>query len=170
MQSEHFEIERKFLIRRPSRVWLEQRAERSEITQTYLSAPEGQTERVRRRGLDGVYTYTHTCKIKLSDMRRIENEVEITKAEYEKLLDRADPARHPIHKERWVLPYRTQSFEIDLFPFWEHQAYLELELGDEGQKIDFPPGIRILREVTADPRYTNAALARTIPEEEATEI
>ena len=167
MDDEHFEIERKFLIRRPSLSYLEQYAERSEITQTYLSAPAGQTERVRRRGKDGVYAYTHTCKIRLNTVRRIEQETEITRAEYETLLKRADPKCRPIRKERWVLPYRGQSFEIDIFPFWERQAYLELELGDEGQEIDFPPDICLLREVTADPRYTNAALAREIPEEEA---
>ena len=30
-----------------------------------------------------------------------------------------------------------------------------------------PPGIRLIREVTDDPRYTNAALSLSIPEEPA---
>lgn len=166
MNNEPYEIERKFLIARPSREYLEARAEATEIVQTYLLAAPGETERVRKRGKNGVYVYTHTCKLRLSDLRRIEREEEIGEADYEALLRRADPACRPIQKERWVLPYRGQSFEIDLFPFWEHQAYLELELTDESQEIDFPPEIRILREVTADRRYSNAALARRIPEEE----
>ena len=169
MNDEHFEIERKFLILRPARDYLERYAEGTEITQTYLLAAPGETERVRRRGRDGRYVYTHTSKLKLSDLRRIEREEEITEAEYQALLERADPEARPIEKERWVLNYRGQSFEIDLFPFWQRQAYLELELENEDQEIAFPPEITILREVTDDPRYTNSALARTIPEEEASE-
>lgn len=169
MKDEHFEIERKFLIARPARDYLAAHAEGTEITQTYLLAQPGETERVRKRGRGGVYTYTHTRKLRLSDMRRIEREEEITEAAYRALLERADPEARTIRKERWVLVYRGQSFEIDLFPFWAHQAYLELELADESQVIDFPPDIRILREVTDDPRYTNSALAREIPKEEASE-
>ena len=59
-----------------------------------------------------------------------------------------------------------QRFEIDLFPFWKKQAYLELELRDESQTIDFPPALERIREVTGDGRYTNRALAREIPEED----
>ena len=43
---------------------------------------------------------------------------------------------------------------------------MEIELEDEEQRIDLPPQIRILREVTADSRYTNAALSLEIPMEE----
>ncbi len=167
MIDEHFEIERKFLIAKPERAYLAAHASGTEITQTYLRAAPGETERVRKRGRDGVYVYTHTRKLRLNDMRRIEREEEIGESEYEALLERADPACRPIRKERWVLVYRGQSFEIDLFPFWERQAYLELEIADESQEIELPPELTVLREVTADPRYTNSALARHIPEEEA---
>ena len=164
---EQFEIERKYLILRPQEDYLRENAEKTDIVQTYLCADRGKTERVRSRS-DGAKTvYTHTVKIKLSPMRRIEQESEISAEEYEALLSRADPERRPIVKQRWVLPYRGQRFEIDVFPFWPHQAYLELELSDESQEIHFPPGIEVIREVTDDRRYTNASLAREIPEEEA---
>lgn len=167
---EHFEIERKFLIERPPERFLLENASGTEIVQTYLLAPKGETERVRSRS-DGTGTvYTHTVKRKITRVRRIEQEREITREEYDALLTRADPERNAIHKQRWVFVYRGQSFEIDVFPFWEHQAYLELELDDEEQPIDFPPEIRVLREVTDDARYTNAALAREIPAEDRYEV
>lgn len=167
---EHFEIERKFLIERPSKAYLRENASGTEIVQTYLLAPKGETERVRSRSDGTGAVYTHTVKRKLTRVRRIEQEREITREEYEALLTRADPERNTIHKQRWVLVYRGQSFEIDVFPFWERQAYLELELDDEEQPIDFPPEIRVLREVTDDARYTNAALAREIPAEDTYEV
>ena len=65
-----------------------------------------------------------------------------------------------------MLPYEGQVFELDLFPFWEKQAYLEIELESEDQKIVFPPMLDIVREITYDARYTKSALAKSIPAEE----
>ena len=167
MNGDNFEIERKFLIRYPDRGWLFARAEVTEITQTYLCSPApGHTARVRKRGVDGHYVYTHTVKQRINDMRRIEIEREISEGEYEELLQQADPKRQVIHKHRCCLPYRDQLFEIDLFPFWEDRAIMEIELLDEAQAVDFPPEIEILREVTGDKRYTNASMAKEIPQEQ----
>ena len=163
MDEIHYEIERKYLIRMPDRAWLEKEAEGTEITQTYLLSPPGTTERVRRRGRDGVYVCTHTTKTKLSDLRRIEEEEEIPEEEYERLLRRADPERRVIRKTRWCFRYRGQLFELDVFPFWNDRAYLEIELRDESQQVSLPPDLTIIREVTEDPRYTNAALSVSIP-------
>lgn len=147
----------------PDRAWLEKEAEGTEIIQTYLSSPPGTTERVRRRGRDGVYVCTHTTKTKLSDLRRIEEEKEITEEEYESLLRRADPDCRVIRKTRWCFRYEGQFFELDIFPFWDDRAYLEIELSDESQQVSLPPDLTIIREVTEDPRYTNAALSMKIP-------
>ena len=56
-------------------------------------------------------------------------------------------------------------FEIDLFPFWEDRAILEIELQDEAQPVEFPPEIEILKEVTEDRRYTNSSMAKEIPQD-----
>jgi CYTH domain-containing protein len=162
-----FEIERKYLIAMPELSFLRDHASPSQIEQTYLLPPEPWiTARVRRRGREGAWTYTHTQKIRLSDLSRVEDESEIGEAEYRALLEQADPARRVIRKTRWVLPWRGQSFEIDVYPFWTDRAIMEIEMEDEGQAVELPPQIRILREVTADLRYTNASLALHIPMEE----
>ncbi len=169
MQTEPYEIERKFLIRYPDLTLLAAAGERSDIIQTYLLAEPGCTERVRKRIREDVCVYTHTVKEKLSNLRRIEREREITEEEYNGLLLRADPARKPISKARYCVPYRGQMLEIDVFPFWKQQAYLEIELKDERDEIEIPPFVEIIREVTDDGRYTNAALAESIPPEETEE-
>jgi CYTH domain-containing protein len=163
---EQFEIERKYLIRRPDEAYLRGNAAFSEIAQTYLLAKPGETERVRKRTDAHGTIYTHTVKQRLTAVRRIEREEEISAEEYEALLKRADPSAHTIEKQRWVLVYEGQHFELDIFPFWERQAYLELEISHEAQEIRFPPEITVLREVTEDTRYTNASLARAIPAED----
>ena len=68
-----------------------------------------------------------------------------------------------IRKTRWCFRYEGQLFELDVFPFWDDRAYLEIELRDESQKVSLPPDLTIIREVTEDPRYTNAALSVKIP-------
>lgn len=166
MNQNGYEIERKFLICRPEEAWLEKNCQGSDIVQTYLkSEAAGRKERVRRReGKNGV-VYTHTRKRRLSDLRREEQEREISEAEYRALLQRADPARRIIRKRRYVLPWQGKDFEIDIFPFWQDQAVMEIELTEETEAVQLPPEITVIREVTGDRRYTNAALAKAIPED-----
>lgn len=164
MNQDCFEIERKYLIRMPDQEYLLAHAAPSQIEQTYLLLPTPEVNaRVRRRGREGAWTYTHTQKIALSDLRRIEDEREISEEEYRRLLVQADPNRRQIRKTRWVLPYKDQLFEIDCFPFWTDRALMEIELRDESQEVEFPPCIEIVREVTGDRRYTNSAIALEIP-------
>lgn len=167
MNVDGFEIERKYLIRMPDPAFLEERATPSRIEQTYLKRPAPHVNaRVRKRGEEGAWIYTHTQKTRISDLRRIEEEREVSEEEYRQLLRQADPSRNVICKTRWVLPWKGQCFEIDVFPFWEDRALMEIELRDEEQAVELPPEIEVIREVTADGRYTNAALSREIPRDE----
>ena len=164
MNIDGFEIERKFLIAMPEASFLAG-CEASEITQTYLLGEENTTERVRRRVRKENCEYTHTIKLKLSSMRRIETENVIGQAEYERLLTRADPQRTPIVKTRYCFTEGGKLWELDVFSFWDDRAFLEIELADEEEEFTLPAGLRLIREVTDDPRYTNAALSLAIPEE-----
>ncbi len=159
-----FEIERKFLIAMPEEALLDD-AECSEIVQTYLLGEKGTTERVRRRSRNGQFEYTHTIKRKISPLRRIEDESEIGPEEYERLLERADPERHPVHKKRYCFTEAGHLWEIDVYPFWTDRAIMEVELTDEAEEITLPRRIRILREVSNDKRYTNASISREIPKD-----
>ena len=158
------EIERKYMISMPDAAFLESIGY-TEISQTYLLGEKGSTERVRKRGIAGDYVYTHTVKYKISSMSRREDEREISPGEYSQLLNRADPERITIEKRRYCYEYAGKLWEIDVFPFWADKAFMEIELCSEDEVIVFPPEINVLRELTEDKRYTNAALARQIPEE-----
>ena len=161
-EPEPMEIERKFLIAYPDLEKLEKlpTCQRVEISQTYLTAPEGQEIRVRQRGADGHYIYTHTTKRKIDDVKRVEVERRITKDEYLRLLMEADPNCRPIRKTRYCLTYDNQYFEIDVYPFWTDRAIVEIELNHETDEIRFPADIKVIREVTQDKHFKNAALAR----------
>ncbi len=165
-KSQPLEIERKFLIEYPDIALLERISggNRSEISQTYLVGEKGTSERVRARTRDGVTVYTHNVKIKLSSMMRIENEDEISCEEYNELLKRADKGCRTIEKVRYCVPHGDLVCEIDVFPFWNDKAFLEIEMPSEDTEIALPDYVRLIREVTDDNRYTNHALAKELPE------
>lgn len=158
------EIERKFMIAMPDSAFLES-LECTDIVQTYLLGEKGATERVRKRGSGDSFVYTHTIKYKISNISRREDEREISRMDYLKLLERADPERNVIEKKRYCYDYDGLTWEIDVFPFWQDKAFAEIELSSENQQIAFPPALHVIRELTDDKRYTNAALAKQIPED-----
>ncbi len=157
-----YEIERKFLIEYPDLAWLESNplCHKVDIDQTYLKSDPSEEIRVRRRGENGNYIYYETHKRSLNGMKRMSTETRLSKSEYRRLLKNADPNRRTIHKKRYCLTYDTQYFEIDVYPFWDDQAILEIELRDENTEIRFPENIHVIREVTDDPAFKNAALAK----------
>ena len=160
-EPEPFEIERKFLISYPDVVWLESlpNCRRVEIIQTYLKSDPDEEIRVRQRGEKGSYVYYQTVKRQVSGIKRIEFEQRLSQDEYLHRLMDADSGKRPIRKTRYCLMYENQYFEIDVFPFWEDKAILEIELSDENTPIRFPEGLNILKEVTEDEAYKNASLA-----------
>lgn len=160
-EPEPLEIERKFLIEYPDLALLESLAscQRIEIIQTYLNAPAGDEVRVRQRGMNGNYIYFQTIKRKESEVKRVEIERRLSQAEYLRLLMDADTSKRQIRKTRYCLTYDNQYFEIDVYPFWKDKAIVEIELSDENTEIRFPEAFRIIKEVTDDPSYKNAALA-----------
>lgn len=161
-EPEPYEIERKYLIEYPDLEWLGSlpNCEKVEIIQTYLRSENDDEVRVRQRGSTGHYIYYQTTKRKLSGIKRLEIERRLSQEEYLQLLMNADTDKRQIRKDRYCLTYDNQYFEIDVYPFWEDKAILEIELRDEEQEVHFPAEIRVIKEVTDDESYKNASLAK----------
>ena len=90
----------------------------------------------------------------------MEIERRLSESEYIRLLMNADTTMRQIRKDRYCLTYENQYFEIDVYPFWNDKAIVEIELSDENAEIRFPEQIKVIKEVTDDDSYKNAALAR----------
>ena len=165
MNGLHAEIERKYLITMPEEELLASQpgAVRWGITQVYLTAAEGETRRIRRIAEDGSVRFYRTVKHRVSDLTSQEDESEISGETYDALLREADPARSPISKTRWRIPWREHVLEIDLYPFWTDRAVLETELTSEQDTVSLPDWIRVLKEVTGDGRYRNVSIAQSVP-------
>ncbi len=160
-EPEPFEIERKYLIEYPDLKALENslNCQKVDIIQTYLKSQDGEEVRVRQRGFNGNYVYYQTIKRKVTELKRVEVERRLSQEEYLSLLMDADTSKRQIRKTRYCMTYQNQYFEIDIYPFWNDKAIMEIELRDENEAVSFPPNIKVIKEVTDDPSYKNAALA-----------
>ena len=103
--------------------------------------------------------YYETMKKALSGLKRVEVERRITQEEYLRLLMDADTSKRQIRKTRYCLASQNRYFEIDVYPFWEDKAILEIELADENEEIVFPEQVKVIKEVTDDESYKNSFLA-----------
>jgi CYTH domain-containing protein len=159
-----FEIERKYLIEYPDLNILENYP-KSDIAQTYLKTNDGMTSRVRKRTTGGVTKYIFTEKKRITDVKCIENERELSKEEYEELLKLADTERRTVIKTRYCVPYNGRVVEVDIYPFWSDRAIAEVEMESENEEVCLPDFIKVIRDVTAEKAYKNASIAKKIPDD-----
>ena len=166
-EPEPLEIERKYLIYFPNIKELEKlpNCTKVDITQTYLKSNDGTERRIRARGINGDYVYYLTEKKKITGLKRIEVERRLTQDEYISLLMEADTKLHSIHKTRYCLSENNQYFEIDVYPEWDNQAIMEIELSDEDEEIKIPYFIKVYKEVTDNDEYKNANMAKEMPKQ-----
>jgi len=154
------EIERKFLIEYP---------DIDLLTKNYIMCPvdiaqyyiknESANERVRKRGNKDHAMYFHTIKKRLSDTTRLEIESRISEEEYLKTIEGMTSKKY-ITKTRYLIYYKKRYFEMDIFPFWDDKALLEIELEDENEFVEYPDLINIIKEVSDDDSYNNSNLTR----------
>ncbi len=153
------EIERKFLIELDNDI-IQNATRTIEIEQIYLNRLSPDTQRrVRKMTIDGKTTCYYTEKDRISDITKEEREVIITNEQYNTLLDERDEYLVPVIKTRRIIPWHGQKFELDSYPFCSDLATIELELSSEEQSIDFPPYIRVIKEITGMDEYRNENIA-----------
>ena len=161
------EIERKYVIELPplDAMRATEGYTCSEITQIYVEDDPSVTHRVRRRAYPDRVVYTETVKRRIDAISSVEDESEIGEEEYALLAARMKRGTHPVIKTRHTFPYRGRTVEVDVYPEWSRSCILEVELDDPSAEVELPPFIRILREVTGEWEYKNAAMAHSFPEE-----
>ena len=156
------EIERKFRLRAapPAAVLAANRAVPNRLVQVYLEDPPS-GRRIRRiEHGDGRIEHRLTRKTQLRAFAFREDEERIDAVRYEALLLQADPERRPVRKTRFVVPHGSQALEIDVFDVPPGLVLVEVELAHDDEPVELPGWLGEWREVTGDPAYLNANLAR----------
>lgn len=156
------EIERKYLLREMPAIPDVQQAEIWLIEQGYLEpnhASALREGRLRRTTLsDGSIECFHTIKRGVGVVRE-EFENRITSAEFEEAWPRTTGAR--LRKTRFRFPVGGLIWEIDVFEGID-LVLAEVELPASDTPVEFPAWLEpcVVREVTDDPAFTNASIAR----------
>lgn len=156
---EPVERERKFLVESVGDFG-EVRAETVEIEQRYLYSASGEIARVRRRGQNGHFTYTHTVKRYLGPGKNVEIERIVSGREYLTLLQKENVTFSPVIKKRTCFIWENQYFELDSFESPRAGLMLlEAEIDSDDAEVKLPPFIKIVREVTEEKEFSNAQIA-----------
>ena len=148
------EIERKFLVSNLEEC-LQHHTKSITIVQGYLSFDPARTVRIRKTDTKAFLTIKG--KSNETGDTRFEWEKEIKENEAIQLFDLC--LGQTIRKTRYVVPYKSHIFEIDVFS-GNHQGLViaEIELSSSSEKVDLPKWIG--QEVTGDNRYYNSVLAK----------
>jgi CYTH domain-containing protein/predicted ATPase len=131
-----------------------------EIELTYLRPANGSEARIRRRGQGASYAYTHSVLGPPREGQRVWSEQPLTGREYFALLAQADPARRPVRKRRACFLWEGQYFELDTYldPA-PGLVLLQVEPATADGAVRLPPFLEVDREVTGEPRFSNASIA-----------
>ena len=116
-------------------------------------------ERLRRRHApDGSVSCWRTVKLGPAEAR-IEVEEVTTPELFEAMWPLTRTAR--IRKDRYAVPHGPHTWEVDVF-LDRDLVLAEVELGDVSEQVIIPPWLApyVERDVTGDPAYHNAVMAR----------
>lgn len=146
------EIERKFLVTGDFQSYT---TGRTRIMQAYLSSSPERAVRVRIEGEKGFLTIKGETR--QQGTSRYEWEKEIPVKEARELLKICEPGM--IEKIRHRIPAGRHTFEVDEFLGMNKGLIMaEVELGSPDETFERPGWLG--EEVTGDPRYYNAFLAK----------
>jgi len=152
LPSECVEIERKFLVAGDFRPFVSRSLT---IRQGFLSSHPERVVRVRLSGEEGCLTVKGPSRD--GGVSRFEWESALEVEEARRLLELCEPGM--IEKTRHLVDAGAHLFEIDEFHGAnEGLVVAEIELASPEEVFERPAWLG--EEVTADPRYANAALAR----------
>ena len=131
-----------------------------EVRHDYLSTTDETQIRIRRRGRNGIYTYTATVRMKEIEGQRVELRRNLSGREYDILMLQRDPSHQPVIKRRRCFIYENQYYQLDEYQSPNPglvlmEAYLDRHVL-EGRNIAtiLPSFIKTTKEVTNDSQYS----------------
>ena len=167
------EIERKWLIE-PPKLFDVKTGERALCEQTYIVDNNDLEIRIRTTRVDqGVMTTQHRSldiksKKQNGSITRTEFSLEIEQAAFVDIKELFALSSHePVVKLRWdIFNEQGIRFEVEQIDMLEEDPIymMEVELESEDEEVTLPPGITVIEEVTDDPNYYMASIAKRLKE------
>ena len=164
-EGEPYSIKRKFLADfvDPKIIAAIPGVKKTEILQTYLHSDSPDDEiRLRMLKTDGNYQYVQIVKHRIEEDAFIERERVINAREYLTLLRYEDLNMYSLYKARFTFNYEGQYTEVDYVADWSDKIMVKVKVNDHHGELVFPEMIKIIKEVTDDPKYKNRNISQEV--------
>lgn len=122
-----------------------------------LLALDGTQPRIRKRGQNGRYTYTHTIRYPNTFGERLELRRVLSGREFLNLKRQIDPNRFVVKKTRRSFHYQNQYYELDCFEdlMFNGKSLMMLEAYiADGHDVILPDWLEVEREVTGQSEFS----------------
>lgn len=131
-----------------------------DVVHDYLVTPCSKTQaRIRRRGQNGSWTYTHTIRRPEINKQSVELKMAISNRDYHMLVAQRDDKHFTIFKKRRCFLWNNQYLQLDIYQDpcpkrCEGLLLLETYTLKKGDQLELPSFLNVVREVTDEPRYS----------------
>ncbi|CAB0019456.1 unnamed protein product [Nesidiocoris tenuis] len=133
-----------------------------DVVHHYLTSATPEVEaRLRKRGQNGHWSYTHTIRKPRIHDQAVEVKTQLTHRDYVNFLSQSDYLHFPIYKTRRCFLLQNQYFQLDMYRKPSHprcDSLILLEtysaLNDDQLQASLPEFLEIEREVTGDPAFS----------------
>eukprot|EP00051_Salpingoeca_urceolata_P001026 m.38075 g.38075 ORF g.38075 m.38075 type:complete len:414 (-) comp11150_c0_seq2:1727-2968(-) len=155
---------RKFLVRNMPETF-PVRVQDFEVQHNYIATADESQARIRKRGQDGSFTYTHTVRRVIEDGKTYEQRLQLTAREYQAMLLHSSKEHGTVFKTRRCFTWEHQYHQLDVYqaPYPSARCdglmLLELYSTNTGDMV-LPDFLDIDREVTDMPEFSMFNLAK----------
>ena len=149
---------KKYLIKLPDASILKN-MKKIEIYQSYLKCDNNEKIQIRKRGEGDEFIYSQ-IKTRIQDDQIIKVEKRLSQAEYQDKLVDIDHARKPLHRTRFCFSEQSQYMEIDIYPFWNDKAILNIDLSKVDDEVQLPAFVKVIEDITNKKEYLNSELSK----------
>lgn len=136
------------------------------VVHDYLVTPNHHMQaRIRRRGQNGNWTYTHTTRRPEINKESPELRMQISAREYQLLLVQKDVNHYTIYKKRRCFLWKNQYFQMDIYeepchPRCRGLIILETYTTLLDKDLELPGFLEIIKEITKDGNYSMYKLSK----------
>lgn len=131
----------------------------SHIVQHYLNAENGYQRWIRSRTSNEITMYSYSEANYLQNNERIKVDKVLTEKQYKDYLRQVDPHLDGLDKTRYSFICNGLFFKLDVFSFDTSKGILAVDVPADGQEIEIPDYIEVIKNVTDDLSYKNYYLA-----------
>lgn len=150
-------VEKKYLISMPDveQLLKNKHCRKVHVKQHYIIDETKQEKEkiVLRRENDKNFYY------KVNKKNNVKYSKAISADEYINKLEDENNRFYHIYKDRYYYIFDSRCIKIDIFPFWNNKAILEVDILNNRENIKLPKFINVIEEVTENENYKNYFLA-----------